>query len=355
MTERLSDTTVVSHPLQAEYASKLARHLGAETGAINLGEHPDGQSFLRMESREQLDRISRRNLVAVLETNDERTAMQSFEMTAWLKRLWGRREVAGVFPSFGQARSDKEGDTTNYREAPLGFMRVDLFARFVDSMAAVDLHNADIKHSARSVPMKNVKTTPIFFDLVEQYLAENSLQPEQLAFISPDDGSAERMRKLNKMRETAGLRPIPILWGNKERHRNGSTTLKGINFEQVTDGDQDEQMQAVLHSLIADDIFATGGSVQKLLKKTRDDQLLPNLKRANIVATHVPALGVLAPDKFKRQAFESLRACFDMFPGQLIAGDTQPGQRQSDFLLPNVGMIKILDTAKRVAEELQNL
>jgi ribose-phosphate pyrophosphokinase len=162
-------------------AEKIARHLGDVPGSISLTNFPDGEISVRIE-----EDVRGRDIFLVQPTcppvNDN--LMELLVMLDSFKRASAAR-ITVVLPYYGYARQDRK----DQGRVPITAKLVaDLLTRAgADRVLALDLHAAQIQ-GFFDIPVDHLHAGPV----IDTYLLNRRIPPEELVVLSPDEGSIKR-------------------------------------------------------------------------------------------------------------------------------------------------------------------
>jgi ribose-phosphate pyrophosphokinase len=215
-------------------AEKIARHLGDVPGSISLTNFPDGEISVRIE-----EDVRGRDIFLVQPTcppvNDN--LMELLVMLDSFKRASAAR-ITAVLPYYGYARQDRK----DQGRVPITAKLVaDLLTRAgANRVLALDLHAAQIQ-GFFDIPVDHLHAGPV----IDTYLLNRRIPPEELVVLSPDEGSIKRA--LLHQKKLGGA--IAIV--DKRRSSALQTEAANIIGSSLAD-------KAVV---IFDDMMSTAGSV----------------------------------------------------------------------------------------------
>jgi len=220
-----------SHP---ELAREVADYLGIGLGTISLWDFPDGEIGCKLEQN-----IRGRDVFLFQSTgppvNDN--LMELLIMIDACKRASAER-ITTVIPYFGYARQDRK-DTG--RVPITAKLAANLIVKAgADRVLMMDLHAAQIQ-GFFDVPVDHLYAAPI----LDEYFRSLNLPPDQLAIVSPDEGSIKRA--LHHQRNLGGSLTIV-----DKRRRNATTTEQANLIGESIVGKT---------ALLFDDMISTAGSI----------------------------------------------------------------------------------------------
>lgn len=203
---------------------KVAERLGVNLSPINFKRFPDGELYVRVESSE-----SKHVVVCSLNSSDDFVLLNLL-----FDALKG--ETIAVIPYMGYARQDREflrGEAVSIR------VIAKVLEEKAEKIITVNIHSERAKKSFKK--LAEVDAMPL---LGEKY------RSEEVVMISPDKGSAERVKNAARIANCE--------WDWLEKRRIDEKTVE-INPKNV----EVEGRKVV----IVDDIISTGGTVSEAAKK----------------------------------------------------------------------------------------
>lgn len=231
---------VFSLPGQESLAAHLSGALGAEAGALQLRQFPDGETYVRIGSA-----VWGRTAILVCGLDQPNGKSLPLYLAAATLREHGARRVLLVAPYLAYLRQDKifqegEGLTSQHYARWL--------SSFLDGLVTVDPHLHRIRHlgDIYSIPTKVAAAAPA----IAQWLLHN--QPNSL-LIGPDEESEQWVSRIAR---EAGC---PYLVLTKERLGDRKVALRLPEME------QHREHQPVL----IDDIIASAGTMIETVGRLR--------------------------------------------------------------------------------------
>lgn len=231
---------VFSLPGQEALAAHLCNTLGAEPGALNLRQFPDGETYVRIGSA-----VWGRTAILVCGLDQPNGKSLPLYLAAATLREHGARRVLLVAPYLAYLRQDKifqegEGVTSHHYARWL--------SSFLDGLVTVDPHLHRIRHldDIYSIPTRVAAAAPA----IAQWLLHN--QPKSL-LIGPDEESEQWVSRIAR---EAGC---PYLVLTKERLGDRKVALRLPEME------QHREHQPVL----IDDIIASAGTMIETVGRLR--------------------------------------------------------------------------------------
>lgn len=231
---------VFSLPGQESLAAHLSGALGAEAGALQLRQFPDGETYVRIGSA-----VWGRTAILVCGLDQPNGKSLPLYLAAATLREHGARRVLLVAPYLAYLRQDKifqegEGLTSHHYARWL--------SSFLDGLVTVDPHLHRIRHlgDIYSIPTKVAAAAPA----IAQWLLHN--QPKSL-LIGPDEESEQWVSRIAR---EAGC---PYLVLTKERLGDRKVALRLPEME------QHREHQPVL----IDDIIASAGTMIETVGRLR--------------------------------------------------------------------------------------
>jgi ribose-phosphate pyrophosphokinase len=185
--------TLFSGTAHPELAQSIARHLGIQTGRINVGRFSDGES-----SVEIMENVRGHEVVLVQPTcpPTNQNLMELLVMADACRRA-SAAQVIALIPYFGYSRQDRRPRAAR---VPITAKLVAnlIAAAGIDRVITIDIH-ADQIQGFFDVPMDNVYASPILLgDVWKQEYPD-------MVVVSPDVGGVIRARALAKRLDDAEL------------------------------------------------------------------------------------------------------------------------------------------------------
>ncbi len=226
--------TLISGRAHPELAGEVADYLGITLGKIDLWDFPDGEVGCKLEQN-----IRGRDVFLFQPTgppvNDN--LMELLIMIDTCKRASAER-ITTVIPYFGYARQDRK-DTG--RVPITAKLAANLIVKAgADRVLTMDLHAAQIQ-GFFDVPVDHLYAAPI----LDQYFRSLNLPAEDVAIVSPDEGSIKRAL-------------------HHQRHLGGSLTIVDKRRSSATKTEQANLIGEPLEGKVAllfDDMISTAGSI----------------------------------------------------------------------------------------------
>jgi len=228
---------IVSGPASTELGEKVAGLLGLETVPLASKTYPDGESYVRLESK-----VENEELVIVQTTSPPQdTRIMQLAFIADAAKRHGAKRVTAVVPYLAYARQDRvflEGEAIS----------VEVVARVlksagIDSLITVNIHQEKVL-SKFPFPTRTISAIPLLADYLRQ-------KGYQKAFaLAPDRGA---LRLVEEAAEILGGE-----CGFLEKHRDRYTGQ--IVTEKKT---LDVYGKKVI---VFDDIISTGGTIAAAAK-----------------------------------------------------------------------------------------
>lgn len=228
---------IVSGPASTELGEKVAGLLGLETVPLAPKTYPDGESYVRLESK-----VENEELVIVQTTSPPQdTRIMQLAFIADAAKRHGAKRVTAVVPYLAYARQDRvflEGEAIS----------VEVVARVlksagIDSLITVNIHQEKVL-SKFPFPTRTISAIPLLADYLRQ-------KGYQKAFaLAPDRGA---LRLVEEAAEILGGE-----CGFLEKHRDRYTGQ--IVTEKKT---LDVYGKKVI---VFDDIISTGGTIAAAAK-----------------------------------------------------------------------------------------
>ena len=170
-------------------AAEIAKHLGTQLGAADVGRFSDGEVTVEIKQN-----VRARDVFVVQSTcaptNDN--LMELLIMVDALKRASAER-ISAVIPYFGYARQDRRPRSARVPITAKVVANM-LQAAGVQRVLTVDLH-ADQIQGFFDIPVDNIYAAPVLLDDLEKQKYEN------LMVVSPDVGGVVRARAFAKRLE----------------------------------------------------------------------------------------------------------------------------------------------------------
>ena len=301
----MNDLKVFSGRANLGLAKKICEYLGVSQGMLTVGNFPDG------ETRCKIDQDVRGQDIFVIQPTCppvNENLMELLIMIDSFKRASADR-VTAVIPYFGYARQDRKDEG-----------RVPITAKLVanlltragtDRILAMDLHAAQIQ-GFFDIPVDHLTAAPV----LESYVRQLNLTPDQFVVVSPDEGSIKRAA--THVQSLGGS--LAIVDKRRFENRVEQANLVGGPFEGKV-------------ALLFDDLISTAGSIcgaAHLVKRHGASKIY-------IAATHAVLCG---------NAVENLR---NAPVEEIILTDTIPFQGE---LLPN---LKVLSVAPLLGEAIRRI
>ena len=288
-------------------AHEIASYLGLTLGKHTPGNFPDGEISYRID-----EDVRGRDVFLVQPTcppvNDN--LMELLVMIDAFRRASAAR-IAVVLPYYGYARQDRK----DQGRVPITAKLVaDLITKAGASrVLTLDLHAAQIQ-GFFDIPVDHLMAGPIFV----RYLREQRYKPEDIVFVSPDEGRVKTSVFYQK--RLGGELAIV------DKRRNSATETKQANLIGANLKDK--------VCFMFDDMISTGGSIVGAINIAKN----AGAREVHIFATHAVLCG---------QAVEKLR---EAPINSIIVTNTIPVSPQKH--LPNM---KILSVGPLLGEAIRRL
>lgn len=288
--------TIISGRAHPKLALEIADYLGIGLAAIDIFSFPDGETGLKIEQN-----IRGRDVFLVQPTSPpvNENLMELLIMIDACKRASAER-ITAVIPYFGYARQDR-------KDAGRVPITAKLVANLLTQAGAnriltMDLHAAQIQ-GFFDLPVDHLYAAPI----LDEYFLSLNLPPDQIAVVSPDEGSIKRT--LQHM-----------------EHLGGKLTIVDKRRASATDTRQANLIGEPIHGKIAllfDDMISTAGSIVGAVNAVKAN----GAAEIYICATHPVFCG---------RAVELLRSAPIR---EIVVSNSIP--LRPDQLLPNVKVVSV--------------
>ena len=241
---------------------KIAQELNIEYFNTESKTFPDGENYLRINvDNESL--IEGKEIIIVQSTGPSSSENQNarlFELLMMIdsvKRM-GAKKIIVVIPYLAYARQDKIFRPGESKFANLILRLID--SRRIDEVFVVDVHAPKILEEIQCKWI-NIDSMKVLADYIK------SLDVKDLVVVAPDKGAVERSKAFAKHFGEN----VPVEYFEKIRDvKTGEITMTGeINLKNKD-------------VVISDDIIATGGTMAKAIKLSKDS----GANRVFAVATH---------------------------------------------------------------------
>jgi len=256
------DKLVIVGPASQILGVRIAKELGVKSINTESKTFPDGENYLRLNIEDE-SIIKEKEVIIVQSTgpstsgNQNARLIELIMMIDSVKRMRAKRVII-VIPYLAYARQDKI-----FRPGESLF--ADLLIRIIDSMGIDELYVVDI-HSPKILSDTYCKTTNIdSMKLLADYI--KSLGAKDIIVVSPDKGAVERS---TAFAEHFGDNVQVEFFEKKRDVETGDITMSG----QLSLKDKDV--------VISDDIIATGGTMAKAIRLSKDS----GANKVYAVATH---------------------------------------------------------------------
>ncbi|MBN2022824.1 MAG: ribose-phosphate pyrophosphokinase [Pirellulales bacterium] len=230
----MNDLKVFSGRANPALAKRVCEYLALPLGRISVGNFPDGEISCKIE-----EDVRGRDVFLVQPTGPpvNENLMELLIMIESFKRASADR-ITAVIPYFGYARQDRK----DAGRVPITAKLVaNLITRAgADRVLAMDLHAAQIQ-GFFDIPVDHLYAAPV----LDEYFRKMNLSKDELAIISPDEGSIKR-----------ALTHVSALDGQLaivDKRRTGADKTKTAN---LIGGPIDGKV-----ALIFDDMISTAGSI----------------------------------------------------------------------------------------------
>ena len=251
----MRELNIFSGGANLKLAQDICGFLHLSLGKITLSTFPDGERHCKIE-----EDVRGRDVFLIQPTspsvNDN--LMELLIMIDSCKRASASR-ITAVIPYFGYARSDRKAEG---REPIAAKLCANLITRAgADRVLTMDLHAAQIQ-GFFDVPVDHLYAAPV----LNKYFIEKGIQEENLAVVSPDEGSIKRA--IGHVRRLGGKLAIV----DKRRASALETTQ-----ENLIGGPIDGRV-----ALMFDDMISTAGSIcgaAELVKRAGASEI-------HVAATH---------------------------------------------------------------------
>jgi ribose-phosphate pyrophosphokinase len=281
--DKVNSLIVIGGPTCEQLASKVAKELGVDLGALEVRRFPDGEKYLRI-----LSEVKGQN-VAVIQSIHHTPDELLFEyllLTDALKDL-GAKRVTAFIPYFAYARQDerfKPGEALSFKTVTKLIETVG-----TDEIYTIDMHQHRVLKSSEvfKIPSHNLSAMPLLADYVKK-----SGKLERPLVIGPD-AEAEQWAKIAAER-------LGTDYDVFTKKRLGDAHVE-VRPRRANASGRDV--------LIVDDIISTGGTIVEAVKIL----LSQGARRIEVACTHP----ILAPG-----ALEKIRGSGVV---DVIGTDTVPG------------------------------
>jgi len=232
---------IVSGPASTRLGEKVAELLEVEIVPLAFKTHPDGESYVRLESK-----VENEELVVVQTTSPPQDArLMQLALIADAAKRHGAKRVAAVVPYLAYARQDRvflEGEAVS----------VEVVARIlkavgIDSLLTVNVHQEKVL-SKFPFPARTISAIP----LLAEYFKQKGY--EQAFALAPDRGA---LRLVEEAAEILGGE-----CGFLEKHRDRYTGQ--IVTEKRTLDVREKKV------IVFDDIISSGGTIAAAAKIVKE-------------------------------------------------------------------------------------
>ncbi len=226
--------TLISGRAHPELAAGIAEYLGVPIAAVEVTDFPDGETSVRLNQN-----IRGRDVFLIQPTGPpvNQNLMELLILIDTCMRASAAR-ITAVLPYFGYARQDRKDAG---RTPITSKLTANLITKAgADRVLTIDLHAAQIQ-GFFDLPVDHLFAAPILDD----YFKKLRIPPDQLAIVSPDEGSIKR-----------ALQHVEHLGGSLvivDKRRSSATETRQANLI----GGSLEGKSAI----IFDDMISTGGSI----------------------------------------------------------------------------------------------
>merc|ERR1712216_507412 len=161
------------------------------------------------------------------------------------------RTVTAVIPYFGYARADRKA---NGRESIAAKLVANMLEKSgVDRVLVLDLHSTQ-SVGYFDIPVDHVYGQTVILEYLQQKMADEGLQKDDLVVVSPDVGGVARARAFAKKLDDA---PLAIV----DKRRSGHNVAEVMNVI----GDVDGKV-----AVLVDDMIDTAGMLAKAAQALKD-------------------------------------------------------------------------------------
>jgi ribose-phosphate pyrophosphokinase len=232
---------IIPGPASTELGKKIAELLGAETVPMLFKNHPDGESYVRLESSVENEEIV---IVQTTGPPQDTRLMQLALMTDAAKRH-GAKTVTAVVPYLAYARQDRaflKGEAVSI-EAIARMLK----ASGIDSLITVNVHQEKVL-TKFPFPARTISAIP----LLAEYFKQKGFNK---AFaLAPDKGALWLLEQAKNVLGGSS--------GYLEKHRDRHTGQITVEKQQFNVSGETV--------IIFDDVISTGGTIALAAKNMKE-------------------------------------------------------------------------------------
>lgn len=299
--------TLISGRSHPQLAADIAEYLGVPLAAVEVSDFPDGEISVRLNQN-----VRGRDVFLIQPTGPpvNRNLMELLILIDTCMRASAER-ITVVMPYFGYARQDR-------KDAGRVPITSKLVANLIGGAGAnrvltMDLHAAQIQ-GFFDLPVDHLFAAPI----LDEYFKSLRIPPEELAIVSPDEGSIKR-----------ALQHVEHLGGSLvivDKRRSSATETRQEN---LIGGPIDGKTAIVL-----DDIISTGGSIVGAARVAKQH----GAREVYVGAAH----GVFCGPAFSRLSEADIK--------EIVVTDSLPRSDQ-----PTLRNLKVVSTAPLLGEAIRRI
>jgi ribose-phosphate pyrophosphokinase len=299
--------TLISGRSHPQLAADIAEYLGVPLAAVEVTDFPDGEISVRLNQN-----IRGRDVFLIQPTGPpvNRNLVELLILIDTCMRASAER-ITVVMPYFGYARQDR-------KDAGRVPITSKLVANLItgsgaDRVLTMDLHAAQIQ-GFFDLPVDHLFAAPILDD----YFKSLNIPPEDLAIVSPDEGSIKR-----------ALQHV--------EHLGGSLVIVDKRRSSATETSQENLIGGPINgktAIVFDDIISTGGSIVGAVRVAKQH----GARDVYVGAAH----GVFCGPAFSRLSEAGIR--------EIVVTDSLA--RSDDPALPN---LKVVSTAPLLGEAIRRI
>jgi ribose-phosphate pyrophosphokinase len=223
----------------------VAKHIGVPLAKAEV------IRFNNSEVRVQIQEDVKHDTCVIIQSTSNPTdtnLMELYLMVDALRREEARR-VIGVVPYFGYARQDIQHRSGECVSA-------NVVIRFMEAIGFHKIYTFNLHDEATegvfNIPFKNLSAFPLLADTIHKYFEgkNTSIDPANIAIVSPDQGGIERARKFGN--QFFGTEAFQLAVTEKRRDLEHKHQSKALDLYGDVKGKT---------AIIVDDVVTSGGTL----------------------------------------------------------------------------------------------
>lgn len=234
----MENNILFSLPGNAKLTQLLAKKLTIELGKAEIRSFPDGESYIRIDSK-----VQNKTAILICTLNDPNPKVLPLLFMARTLKDLGAKKLCLVSPYLSYMRQDKQ---FHEGEAVTSVLFAQLISSYFDCMITIDPHLHRIHKLSEIYTLSGLLTLHATKNISE-WITNHVNHP---VLIGPDAESRQWVS------EIAGYHKLPFIIGDKQRLGDRKVTISLPEIENIGQT-----------AVLVDDVISTGVSMLEVLKR----------------------------------------------------------------------------------------